>query len=137
MGKLAGWTALTMRMRLSPRCECLRTCYLSMDFPIGRSHVNNIINLRLHSRVRQGVLEKGIGRLELVEQEPHIGRRKEELGRLAYLLESMATMQLAAARLRVRVQVGEPLTCFAIRGQICQTNYGRVKQALDHSGERP
>ena len=74
-----------------------RIYYLSMEFLIGRSLVNNVTNLLLDPIVQQVVKEKGIDWLELIEQEPDAGLGNGGLGRLAAcFLDSMATMELPA-----------------------------------------
>ena len=74
-----------------------RIYYLSMEFLIGRSLVNNVTNLLLDPVVQQVVKEKGIDWLELIEQEPDAGLGNGGLGRLAAcFLDSMATMELPA-----------------------------------------
>src|ERR1700685_3702618 len=45
-----------------------RVYYLSMEFLLGRSLANNVSNLLLDPLVQQGVQEKGIDWLELIEQ---------------------------------------------------------------------
>jgi len=74
-----------------------RVYYLSMEFLIGRSLINNIINLLLDPLVKEAVQQKGIDWPPLVEQEPDAGLGNGGLGRLAAcFLDSMATMQLPA-----------------------------------------
>jgi starch phosphorylase len=84
-----------------------RVYYLSMEFLIGRSLSNNIINLLLHPVVKETVEEKNIDWLQLVEQEPDAGLGNGGLGRLAAcFLESMATMQLPAMGYGLRYEYG-------------------------------
>src|ERR1700681_757711 len=84
-----------------------RIYYLSMEFLLGRSLANNITNLLLDPVVQQGVQEKGIDWLELVEQEPDAGLGNGGLGRLAAcFLDSMATMQLPATGYGLRYEYG-------------------------------
>jgi len=84
-----------------------RIYYLSMEFLLGRSLANNVSNLLLDPLVQQGVQEKGIDWLELVEQEPDAGLGNGGLGRLAAcFLDSMATMQLPATGYGLRYEYG-------------------------------
>jgi glycogen phosphorylase len=84
-----------------------RVYYLSMEFLIGRSLANNIINLRLDPVVKRVVDEKGLDWLALLEQEPDAGLGNGGLGRLAAcFLDSMATMQLPAMGYGLRYEYG-------------------------------
>jgi glycogen phosphorylase len=84
-----------------------RVYYLSMEFLLGRSLVNNITNLLLDPVVQRAVQEKGIEWFELVEQEPDAGLGNGGLGRLAAcFLDSMATMQLPATGYGLRYEYG-------------------------------
>src|SRR5271165_4518163 len=84
-----------------------RIYYLSMEFLIGRSLANNVTNLLLDPLVQHAAQEKGIDRLELIEQEPDAGLGNGGLGRLAAcFLDSMATMQLPATGYGLRYEYG-------------------------------
>jgi starch phosphorylase len=84
-----------------------RVYYLSMEFLIGRSLGNNIINLRLDPVVKRVVDEKGFDWLALLEEEPDAGLGNGGLGRLAAcFLDSMATMQLPAMGYGLRYEYG-------------------------------
>src|SRR5262249_4685259 len=84
-----------------------RIYYLSMEFLLGRSLVNNVTNLLLDPVVRHATQEKGIDWLELIEQEPDAGLGNGGLGRLpACFLDSMATMQLPATGYGLRYEYG-------------------------------
>jgi len=84
-----------------------RIYYLSMEFLIGRSLTNNIVNLLLSPVVQHVVKEKGLDWLELIEQEPDAGLGNGGLGRLAVcFLDSMATMQLPATGYGLRYEYG-------------------------------
>ena len=84
-----------------------RVYYLSMEFLIGRSLANNILNLLLDPTVKREVAEKGLDWLALLEQEPDAGLGNGGLGRLAAcFLDSMATMQLPAMGYGLRYEYG-------------------------------
>ena len=84
-----------------------RIYYLSMEFLIGRSLVNNITNLLLDPLVRNAIQEKNLDWLELIEQEPDAGLGNGGLGRLAAcFLDSMATLQLPATGYGLRYEYG-------------------------------
>jgi len=84
-----------------------RVYYLSMEFLIGRSLANNVMNLLLDPLVEQAAAHKNLNRLELIEQEPDAGLGNGGLGRLAAcFIESMATMQLPAMGYGLRYEYG-------------------------------
>ncbi len=84
-----------------------RIYYLSMEFLIGRSLANNILNLRLDPFVKRAVDEKGLDWLALLDEEPDAGLGNGGLGRLAAcFLDSMATMQLPAMGYGLRYEYG-------------------------------
>jgi starch phosphorylase len=84
-----------------------RIYYLSMEFLLGRSSVNNVTNLLLDPLVQQAVNEKGIDWVSLIEEEPDAGLGNGGLGRLAAcFLDSMATMQLPATGYGLRYEYG-------------------------------
>jgi starch phosphorylase len=101
--------------RLNPK----RVYYLSMEFLIGRSLANNIMNLLLDREVQRVVAEQRLDWLGLLEQEPDAGLGNGGLGRLAAcFLDSMATMQLPAMGYGLRYE------------------YGIFKQAIDDGWQR-
>jgi starch phosphorylase len=84
-----------------------RVYYLSMEFLIGRSLDNNVINLLLEPVARRAAALRGIHRMEMLEQEPDAGLGNGGLGRLAAcFLDSMATMQLPAMGYGLRYEYG-------------------------------
>src|SRR5437899_1353532 len=84
-----------------------RVYYLSMEFLIGRSLVNNITNMLVDPVVKRVVTEKGLDWLGLLEQEPDAGLGNGGLGRLAAcFVDSMATMQLPAMGYGLRHEYG-------------------------------
>jgi glycogen phosphorylase len=84
-----------------------RIYYLSMEFLIGRSLANNILNLLLDPIVKQVALDHGLDWLALLEQEPDAGLGNGGLGRLAAcFVDSMATMALPAMGYGLRYEYG-------------------------------
>jgi glycogen phosphorylase len=84
-----------------------RVYYLSMEFLIGRSLANNVINLRLDPIMKQAVKQKNLDWPDVLEQEPDAGLGNGGLGRLAAcFLDSMATMQLPAMGYGLRYEYG-------------------------------
>ncbi len=84
-----------------------RAYYLSMEFLIGRSLANNVINLLLDPIVSQAIKDKSIDWARLLDQEPDAGLGNGGLGRLAAcFLDSMATMQLPAMGYGLRYEYG-------------------------------
>jgi starch phosphorylase len=84
-----------------------RVYYLSMEFLIGRSLSNNIMNLLLDPVVNRVVDDKGLDWLAVLEQEPDAGLGNGGLGRLAAcFLDAMATMQLPAMGYGLRYEYG-------------------------------
>src|SRR5499427_5082983 len=84
-----------------------RLYYLSMEFLIGRSLANNVLNLRIDPFIEQAVQQKHLDWMELLEQEPDAGLGNGGLGRLAAcFIDSMATMQLPAMGYGLRYEYG-------------------------------
>jgi starch phosphorylase len=84
-----------------------RLYYLSMEFLIGRSLANNVINLLLDPLIKDAILHKNLQWIELLEQEPDAGLGNGGLGRLAAcFMESTATMQLPAMGYGLRYEYG-------------------------------
>src|SRR5438132_13989712 len=89
--------------RLNPK----RIYYLSMEFLIGRSLANNVMNLLLDPLAKQVVAQQDLDWLGLLEQEPDSGLGNGGLGRLAAcFLDSMATMELPAMGYGLRYEYG-------------------------------
>jgi starch phosphorylase len=84
-----------------------RVFYLSMEFLIGRTLSNNIINLTAEPVVARA-LERGGWNLErLVEEEPDAGLGNGGLGRLAAcFIDSLATLQYSAIGYGLRYEYG-------------------------------
>src|SRR5262249_41154532 len=84
-----------------------RVYYLSMEFLIGRSLANNVMNLLLDRIATHVVAQHHLDWLGLLEQEPDAGLGNGGLGRLAAcFLDSMATMQLPAMGYGLRYEYG-------------------------------
>jgi glycogen phosphorylase len=84
-----------------------RIYYMSMEFLIGRSLTNNVMNLMLQPFIERTAHEGSLDWLGLVEQEPDAGLGNGGLGRLAAcFLDSMATMQLPAMGYGLRYEYG-------------------------------
>ena len=84
-----------------------RLYYLSMEFLIGRSLLNNVMNLLLNPVAREVIEDKKLNLIEILEQEPDAGLGNGGLGRLAAcFMESAATMQLPAMGYGLRFEYG-------------------------------
>jgi starch phosphorylase len=84
-----------------------RVYYLSMEFLIGRSLANNVMNLLLEPLAKQAVKQKNLDWLGLLEQEPDAGLGNGGLGRLpACFIESLATLQIPAMGYGLRYEYG-------------------------------
>jgi starch phosphorylase len=84
-----------------------RVYYLSLEFLIGRSLANNILNLRLDPVARSIVDQARLDWTTILEEEPDAGLGNGGLGRLAAcFLDSMATMQLPAMGYGLRYEYG-------------------------------
>ncbi|MCU0242733.1 MAG: glycogen/starch/alpha-glucan phosphorylase, partial [Vicinamibacteria bacterium] len=72
-----------------------RVYYLSMEFLIGRSLANNLINLRVFDVFREVARDFGVNVIDVLEAEPDAGLGNGGLGRLAAcFLDSLATLGL-------------------------------------------
>ncbi|HET6574386.1 MAG TPA: glycogen/starch/alpha-glucan phosphorylase, partial [Fimbriiglobus sp.] len=81
--------------------------YLSMEFLIGRSLMNNVTNLLLMPAAEAVEKAKGLRLAELVEQEPDAGLGNGGLGRLAAcFIDSLATLQIPATGYGLRYDYG-------------------------------
>ncbi len=93
--------------KIYERANPKRVYYLSMEFLIGRSLANNVMNLRLDPIMQQAVKQKNLDWPDVIEQEPDAGLGNGGLGRLAAcFLDSMATMQLPAMGYGLRYEYG-------------------------------
>ncbi|WP_262265736.1 glycogen/starch/alpha-glucan phosphorylase [Microvirga yunnanensis] len=84
-----------------------RVYYLSLEFLIGRSLANNVMNLLCDPVVERLIEDKGLDWLGVLEQEPDAGLGNGGLGRLAAcFLDSMAAMQIPAMGYGLRYEYG-------------------------------
>lgn len=84
-----------------------RIYYLSMEFLIGRSLSNNILNLELDPLARKFFDQNQLDELAILAEEPDAGLGNGGLGRLAAcFLDSMATMQLPGMGYGLRYEYG-------------------------------
>ena len=109
--------ALTVRDRLvaqwratRQQCQqrdCKNIYYLSMEFLMGRSLNNALLNLDLESPVREVLEDWACGLEEVEEEELDAGLGNGGLGRLAAcFLDSCATLQLPVTGYGIRYQYG-------------------------------
>ena len=97
-----------------------RVYYLSMEFLIGRSTMNNITNLMVEPIVRSAAAREKIPLSNLVEAEPDAGLGNGGLGRLAAcFIDSLATIQIPAMGYGLRYEYG------MFRQQIQERHAGR------------
>ena len=81
--------------------------YLSMEFLIGRSLANNVVNLLLSPLAESFEKAKGLRLAEVLEQEPDAGLGNGGLGRLAAcFIDSLATLQIPAIGYGLRYDYG-------------------------------
>lgn len=84
-----------------------RVYYLSMEFLLGRSLVNNALNAGLLEIARDILMKKGYVDPALIETEPDAGLGNGGLGRLAAcFLDSMATLELPGMGYGLRYEYG-------------------------------
>ncbi|MFO1206979.1 MAG: glycogen/starch/alpha-glucan phosphorylase [Burkholderiales bacterium] len=89
------------------RANPKRVYYLSMEFLIGRSLADNVINLLLGPLAEQLVQRKNIDWLGALEEEPDAGLGNGGLGRLAAcFLDSLATLEIPAMGYGLRYEYG-------------------------------
>ncbi|NTW48424.1 MAG: glycogen/starch/alpha-glucan phosphorylase [Chlorobiales bacterium] len=109
--------ALSVRDRLTERWvvtqktyyeqDPKRVYYLSMEFLIGRTLGNAMINLGLEDSVEKAMTELGNNLEVLEDMEPNAGLGNGGLGRLAAcFLDSMATLELPAYGYGIRYEYG-------------------------------
>jgi starch phosphorylase len=109
--------ALTVRDRLMERwkntayayeeTDCKRAYYLSLEFLMGRTLGNAMLNLGLEDPLHQALNTLGLELEELVDSEPDAGLGNGGLGRLAAcFIDSCATLQLPVTGYGLRYEYG-------------------------------
>jgi starch phosphorylase len=84
-----------------------RIHYLSMEFLLGRTLRNNMMNLAAEPLVRRAMEQEGWSLDQLIEEEPDAGLGNGGLGRLAAcFIDSLATLQYPAIGYGLRYEYG-------------------------------
>src|SRR5271157_4058902 len=84
-----------------------RAHYLSMEFLLGRTLRNNMMNLAAEPIVRRAMEQEGWDLEQLIEEEPDAGLGNGGLGRLAAcFIDSLATLQYPAIGYGLRYEYG-------------------------------
>jgi len=84
-----------------------RIHYLSMEFLLGRTLRNNMMNLAAEPIVRRAMEQEGWSLEQLIEEEPDAGLGNGGLGRLAAcFIDSLATLQYPAIGYGLRYEYG-------------------------------
>lgn len=87
--------------------DAKRVYYLSMEFLMGRSLENALINMRTYAAARKAMEDLGFDLEEIIEMEQDAGLGNGGLGRLAAcFLDSMATMSLPGFGYGIRYDYG-------------------------------
>ena len=96
-----------MTRRVRAKTDPKRIHYLSMEFLLGRTLRNNIMNLAADSIVQQAMQQQGWNLEALIEEEPDAGLGNGGLGRLAAcFIDSLATLQYPAIGYGLRYEYG-------------------------------
>ncbi len=89
------------------RADAKRVYYLSMEFLMGRTLGNAIVNLNLKEACQRALLDLGYRLEDIQETEPDAGLGNGGLGRLAAcFLDSMATLALPGYGYGIRYEYG-------------------------------
>ncbi len=87
--------------------DCKKAFYLSMEFLIGRSLSNAMLNLGVDHAINQALYEIGLEAEELMDSEVDAGLGNGGLGRLAAcFIDSCATLQLPVMGYGLRYEYG-------------------------------
>jgi len=87
--------------------DCKRTFYLSLEFLIGRTLSNAVLNLDIDEAVTRAFLDLGVNLEEIRESEPDAGLGNGGLGRLAAcFLDSCASLNLPVRGYGLRYEYG-------------------------------
>jgi starch phosphorylase len=89
------------------QAEPKRIHYLSMEFLLGRTLRNNMMNLAAEPLVRHAMQQQGWNLEKVIEEEPDAGLGNGGLGRLAAcFIDSLATLQYPAIGYGLRYEYG-------------------------------
>lgn len=84
-----------------------RLYYLSMEFLLGQSLRNNLINIGLLTNMQRAVTELGFDFERIIDEEPDAALGNGGLGRLAAcFIDSMATLDIAASGHGIKYEYG-------------------------------
>ncbi len=87
--------------------DCKKAYYLSMEFLMGRSLSNAMLNLGVDDTVKKALYDMGLEAEELMESEPDAGLGNGGLGRLAAcFIDSCATLKLPVTGYGLRYEYG-------------------------------
>ncbi|MBS3965015.1 MAG: glycogen/starch/alpha-glucan phosphorylase [Methylomonas sp.] len=87
--------------------DCKKAYYLSMEFLMGRSLSNAMLNLGIDDEVSKALYDMGLEMEELLESEPDAGLGNGGLGRLAAcFIDSCATLKLPVTGYGLRYEYG-------------------------------
>ncbi len=87
--------------------DCKRAFYISMEFLMGRTLSNAMLNLGITNTVEKSLYELGLDLEELIDSEPDAGLGNGGLGRLAAcFIDSCATLQLPVTGYGLRYEYG-------------------------------
>ena len=87
--------------------DCKKAFYISMEFLMGRTLSNAMLNLGVTNTVEKALFELGLDMEELIDSEPDAGLGNGGLGRLAAcFIDSCATLQLPVTGYGLRYEYG-------------------------------
>ncbi|MEI8208200.1 MAG: glycogen/starch/alpha-glucan phosphorylase [Methylococcales bacterium] len=87
--------------------DCKRAYYLSMEFLMGRTLSNAMLNLGITDAISQAAYDLGLDLEEIIDSEPDAGLGNGGLGRLAAcFIDSCATLQLPVTGYGLRYEYG-------------------------------
>jgi starch phosphorylase len=87
--------------------DCKKAYYLSMEFLMGRTLSNAVLNLGFNGDLKQALYDLGLDLEELFDNEPDAGLGNGGLGRLAAcFIDSCATLQLPVMGYGLRYEYG-------------------------------
>jgi starch phosphorylase len=87
--------------------DAKRVYYLSMEFLMGRTLMNSLLNLSIEEQCRDALLQNGVDLYQVREMEPDAALGNGGLGRLAAcFLDSMATLDIPGYGYGIRYEYG-------------------------------